>query len=103
MKKFLIVLLAVMVLPFAHAEEAAHDTPLLEIHQMQLGYADGYFLRCGDIEIMIDGVSRKMIRRHPHIFGDAVADTPEASLVLWKQIKAQEKAEKAARQAAKKT
>ena len=55
MKKLLIVLLAVMMLPFAHAEEAAHDTPLLEIHQMQLGYADGYFLRCGDIEIMIDG------------------------------------------------
>ena len=53
MKKFLIVLLAVMMLPFAQAEEEA--APLLEIHQMQLGYADGYFLRCGDIEIMIDG------------------------------------------------
>lgn len=46
---------------------------------------------------VIDGVSRKMIRRHPHVFGDAKAETPEESLVLWRQIKAQEKAEKAAK------
>lgn len=55
MKKYLILLLTLMMLPFAQAEEAAPATPLLEIHQMQLGYADGYFVRCGDIEIMIDG------------------------------------------------
>ena len=47
---------------------------------------------------VIDGVSRKMIRRHPHIFGDVVADTPEASLALWKEIKAQEKEEKRRKQ-----
>ncbi len=54
LKKFLALLLcAMMPLPFAQAEEAA--PPLLEIHQMALGYTDGYFIRCGDIEIMIDG------------------------------------------------
>lgn len=53
MKRFFMLLLALLLFPFAQAEESA--APLLEIHQMQLGYADGYFIRCGDIEIMIDG------------------------------------------------
>ena len=53
MKKMLAFLCClVMFCPSVIAEEA---TPLLEVHQMVLGYADGYFIRCGDIEIMIDG------------------------------------------------
>ena len=52
MKKLLALLFALLMLPAAYAEE---ETPILEIHQMVLGYADGYFIRCGDIEIMIDG------------------------------------------------
>lgn len=46
------------------------------------------------IDDVIDGVCRKMIRRHPHVFGDAKAATPEESLDLWKKIKEEEKAEK---------
>lgn len=53
MKKLLSLLIVLMMLPVAFAQETA--APLLEVHQMVLGYADGYFLRCGDIEIMIDG------------------------------------------------
>lgn len=34
---------------------AAEEKPLLQVHQMAIGYADGYFIRCGDIEIMVDG------------------------------------------------
>ena len=30
-------------------------------------------------------------RRHPHVFGDAKAATPEESLELWNEIKRQEK------------
>ena len=53
MKKVLPLLLALMLLPFAAlAEETA---PIMEVHQFNLGYADGYFIRCGDMEIMIDG------------------------------------------------
>jgi MazG family protein len=33
-----------------------------------------------------------MVRRHPHVFGTAVADTPEAVHAQWDVIKAQEKA-----------
>lgn len=32
----------------------------------------------------------KLIRRHPHVFGNVQADTPEAVTANWKAIKAQE-------------
>ena len=44
-----------------------------------------------------DAVSDKMIRRHPHVFGDAEADSPEAVRTGWEDIKAAEKAAKTAR------
>ena len=54
MKKLLSLLFVLMMLfPAVIAEE--ESAPLLEVHQMVLGYADGYFIRVGDIEIMIDG------------------------------------------------
>lgn len=43
------------------------------------------------IQDVIDGVCRKMIRRHPHVFGDAKAGTPEEGLAMWNEIKRQEK------------
>ena len=38
-----------------------------------------------------DGVCKKLILRHPHIFGDVTADTPEEVLKNWDAIKKQEK------------
>ena len=46
------------------------------------------------IEDVIDGISRKMIRRHPHVFGDTIIRTSEETEALWKEIKEQEKSEK---------
>lgn len=46
------------------------------------------------IEDVIDEVSEKMIRRHPHVFGDVEADTSEEVLKNWDAIKKQEKQEK---------
>ena len=43
---------------------------------------------------MIDGISEKMVRRHPHVFGDIEVNSPEEALALWKEIKLQEKAKK---------
>lgn len=40
---------------------------------------------------VINGLCEKMVRRHPHVFGDAKAATPEESLELWNEIKRQEK------------
>jgi len=38
-------------------------------------------------------VSNKLIRRHPHVFGDREAHDPEAALSHWEDIKRQERAE----------
>ncbi|MGN0268485.1 MAG: MazG family protein [Lachnospiraceae bacterium] len=46
------------------------------------------------IEDVINGISRKMIRRHPHVFGDTVIRTSAETEALWKEIKEKEKAEK---------
>ncbi|MFH1409880.1 MAG: MazG nucleotide pyrophosphohydrolase domain-containing protein [Nanoarchaeota archaeon] len=49
------------------------------------------------IEDSLKAVRDKMIRRHPHIFGDAIAETPEEVRALWKKIKEQEKTASSAR------
>jgi nucleoside triphosphate diphosphatase len=41
------------------------------------------------------GICRKMIRRHPHVFGDAEARAAGAAKGFWETIKAEEKAAKA--------
>lgn len=47
---------------------------------------------------VVEAVTRKMIRRHPHVFGPEQARTPHLVKGLWEKIKAEEKAEKVARQ-----
>lgn len=42
----------------------------------------------GDV---INGIAEKMIRRHPHIFGEVHAETPEEVRVNWERIKQEEK------------
>jgi nucleoside triphosphate diphosphatase len=44
---------------------------------------------------VVEAITSKMIRRHPHVFGPADARTPEEVEGAWAEIKAQEKAEKA--------
>ncbi len=41
---------------------------------------------------VIESVHTKMVRRHPHVFGDAKAGTSAAVLKNWEQIKAEERA-----------
>lgn len=38
-----------------------------------------------------DGVVKKLLFRHPHVFGDAHEDSPESVLVSWEQLKRREK------------
>jgi ATP diphosphatase len=45
---------------------------------------------------VVEAITAKLIRRHPHVFGDARDLTPAEVKTLWHRIKAQEKAEKAA-------
>ncbi len=47
------------------------------------------------IDDVIDGVSAKMIRRHPNVFGDEKVNSAEEGLDLWNRIKSEEKSKKA--------
>ena len=53
----------------------------------------------GDFDFggVVEAITAKLIRRHPHVFGDARDLTPDEVSALWGKIKAQEKREKAVR------
>jgi tetrapyrrole methylase family protein/MazG family protein len=44
-----------------------------------------------DIGDVITAIQDKMIRRHPHVFGNVKAETPDQVLKNWAQLKAEEK------------
>jgi MazG family protein len=46
------------------------------------------------IEDSLDRISEKLLRRHPHVFGTATADTAGEVKRRWDEIKAQEKEQK---------
>lgn len=43
-----------------------------------------------DLQDVIDGISKKMISRHPHVFGDARCETPEDVVSQWEIRKKEE-------------
>ena len=47
-----------------------------------------------DFGDVVQSITEKLLRRHPHVFGDAQGLTPRAVEGLWERIKAQEKAER---------
>jgi XTP/dITP diphosphohydrolase len=47
-----------------------------------------------DIQDVAAAVTNKMVRRHPHVFGDETAETPEEVLRLWSAAKAAEKTDR---------
>ena len=49
-----------------------------------------------DLQDVIDGISEKMVRRHPHVFAEVDAATPDAVIANWEAIKAEERADKIA-------
>ena len=54
----------------------------------QMAEMEGAF----DIDEVAAGVVDKMVRRHPHVFGDAKADSAEGVLHQWEDIKRRERA-----------
>ncbi|MFB5089546.1 nucleoside triphosphate pyrophosphohydrolase [Psychrobacillus sp. PGGUH221] len=72
-----------------HIVEELGDVLLQVFLHAQIGEDNGYF----SLEDVLESVSNKMIRRHPHVFGDVIATNSEDVLRNWQQIKAQEKKE----------
>ncbi|CAK7256407.1 MULTISPECIES: nucleoside triphosphate pyrophosphohydrolase [unclassified Shinella] len=52
-----------------------------------------------DFGNVVEAVTRKMIRRHPHVFAGSDAETPEAVKLQWDAIKQAEKRERRERRA----
>lgn len=46
-----------------------------------------------DISDVIDGICQKLVFRHPHVFGEGKADTPDEVIVAWDKLKMQEKSQ----------
>ena len=67
--------------------EELGDLLLQVIMHAQIASEGGRFT----ISDVIQGVSEKMIRRHPHVFGDEKVSNADESLNLWNEIKKREK------------
>ncbi|MEI6428707.1 MAG: nucleoside triphosphate pyrophosphohydrolase [Pseudanabaena sp. ELA607] len=71
------------------AEELG-DLLLQVVLQAQIAQESGQF----NLADVVQGITTKLIRRHPHVFGDHEASTVEAVQQNWAQIKEAEKAAK---------
>jgi nucleoside triphosphate diphosphatase len=45
----------------------------------------------GDLTSIVDGLIEKLIRRHPHVFGDDQAQTLDEAVAIWKRVKQEER------------
>ncbi|MEZ5855240.1 MAG: nucleoside triphosphate pyrophosphohydrolase [Hyphomicrobiaceae bacterium] len=72
--------------------EELGDLLLQVVYHAQLASEAGAF----DLGDVVEGITRKMIRRHPHVFGDAKHTTAAEAEASWERIKAEERAEKRA-------
>lgn len=70
--------------------EELGDVLLQVVLNSQIASEQGLFT----IDDVIDGLCQKMVRRHPHVFGDRKVHSVEEGLALWNEIKLQEKAKK---------
>ena len=71
----------------AHLREELGDLLLQPIYHAQMASEDGAFT----IEDVIHDITAKMIHRHPHVFGDADAASPDDVNGIWDARKALEK------------
>ncbi|MFO1122405.1 MAG: nucleoside triphosphate pyrophosphohydrolase [Hyphomicrobiales bacterium] len=70
--------------------EELGDLLLQAVYHAQMAEEEGSFT----FDDVVDAVCRKMIRRHPHVFGDADARSAELAKGFWEDMKAKERAGK---------
>ena len=68
------------------------DLLLQVVYHAQMAEEAGLF----DFDTVAHGIADKMIRRHPHVFGAAVVESAAAQRRAWEEVKAAERAGKAA-------
>lgn len=70
-------------------EEELGDLLLQVVFHAEIAQEDDRF----DLDSIAKGVSDKLVRRHPHVYGDSLADTADGVLQQWDEIKRAEKGE----------
>jgi ATP diphosphatase len=73
--------------------EELGDLLLQVVFHARMAQEQGAF----DFGDVVDTLVEKLVRRHPHVFGDARGLTPEAVKGLWEEIKSEERAQKTKR------
>ena len=73
----------------AHLKEELGDLLLQVVLHAQIAQEEQQF----DLSDVAEGIREKLIRRHPHVFGDAVASDSAAVKDTWEAIKAAERGE----------
>lgn len=71
----------------AHLKEELGDVLLQVVFHAKLAEQEGAF----NLNDVVEAITQKMIRRHPHIFSDVAADDAETVLANWEEIKKREK------------
>jgi len=71
----------------AHLCEELGDVLLQVVFHAQIAREAGHF----DMRTVVNGITAKLIRRHPHVFGDAVAETAADVTRNWEAIKRAER------------
>lgn len=71
-------------------KEELGDLLLQVVMQTQIAEEEGIFT----MDDVIKGITDKMIRRHPHVFGDVNVVSSEEVLINWEEIKLKEKRRK---------
>lgn len=85
------VLLAVDNKDYKNLQEELGDVLLQVVMNSEIAKEQGLF----DINDVVQTLCEKLIRRHPHVFGDVEKPTtPEESLKIWKMVKEIEKSRK---------
>lgn len=75
---------------FAHMREEFGDLLLQVVLQSQIANEEGQF----NINQVIHGIHSKIVRRHPHVFGDLELDGVDGVLANWEKLKEKERSEK---------
>jgi tetrapyrrole methylase family protein/MazG family protein len=72
---------------YAEVEEELGDLLLQVVFHATLAREVAAF----DVEEVAEGIRRKLVHRHPHVFGDVTATEPAQVLANWEALKAEEK------------
>lgn len=75
---------------FADMREEFGDLLLQVVLQSQIANEEGQF----NVNQVIQGIHSKIVRRHPHVFGDLELDGVQGVLANWEKLKEKERGEK---------